>query len=85
MKKLKEQKYEVFVKDIQKVGYEVKTKKRVKYFEPIYKIDEETFEVVQDKEGRPVLDEEFTQTIKEFRKWALTQEETLKNLFLKEN
>jgi len=84
LKKLKEQNYEVFVKDIQKVGYEVKTKRRVKYFEPIYKIDEETFEVVQDEEGRPVLDEEFTQTIKEFREWALIQEETLKDLFLKE-
>ncbi len=84
LKRLKEQNYEVFVKDIQKVGYEVKTKKRVKYFEPIYKIDEETFEVVQDEEGRPVLDEEFTQTIKEFREWALTQEETLKDLFLTE-
>ncbi len=84
LKRLKEQDYEVFVKDIRKVGYEVKTKKRVKYFESIYKIDEETFEVVQDEEGRPVLDEEFTQTIKEFREWALTQEETLKDLFLKE-
>ncbi len=84
LKRLKEQNYEVFVKDIQKVGYEVKTKKRVKYFEPIYKIDEESFEVVQDEEGRPVLDEEFTQTIKEFREWALTQEDTLKDLFLKE-
>ncbi len=84
LKRLKEQNYEVFIKDIQKVGYEVKTKKRVKYFEPIYKIDEETFEVVQDEEGRPVLDEEFTQTIKEFREWAFTQEETLKDLFLKE-
>ncbi len=84
LKKLKEKNYEVFVKDIQRVGYEVKTKKRVKYFEPVYKIDEKTFEVVQDEEGRPLLDEEFTQTIKEFREWALTQEETLKDLFLKE-
>jgi len=76
--------YEVFVKDIQKVGYEVKTKKRVKYFESIYKIDKETFEVMQDKEGRPLLDEEFTETINEFREWAKGQEETLKDLFLKE-
>ncbi len=34
--------------------------------------------------GNPLLDEEFTGTIEEFRKWALGQEETLKNLFIKE-
>lgn len=84
LKRLNEQGYEVFVKDIQKVGYEVKTKKRVKYFEPVYGIDENTFEVMQDEEGSPLLDEEFTETIKEFKEWAKGQEETLSDLFLKE-
>lgn len=39
LKRLKEQNYEVFAKEIKKVGYEVKTSKRVKFFSPIYKIN----------------------------------------------
>jgi type I restriction enzyme M protein len=38
-----------------------------------------------DAEGRPVLDEEFTETLFQFQKWALGQEETLQRLFLKED
>lgn len=82
--RLKEQNYEIFVRDIKKVGYEVKTSKRVKYFDQIYRINYETFETVIDKEGRPVLDEEFTKTISDFRQWCLGQEKTLQNLFIKE-
>lgn len=84
LKRLQKQNYEVFVKDIKKVGYEVKTKNRIKYFEPIYKINEQTFEVEQDKEGRPLLDEEFTETVQAFREWAKSQEETLQDLFIRE-
>ncbi len=82
--RLKEQNYEIFVRDIQKVGYEVKTSKRVKYFSQIYKINYETFETEIDKEGKPVLDEEFTQTILDFRQWCLSQERILQDLFIKE-
>lgn len=74
--------YEVFVKDIQRVGYEIRTSKRVKYYSPSYKIDENTFDVVIDEHGAPVLDEEFTETVKDFRNWAISQEDTLKKLFL---
>jgi type I restriction enzyme M protein len=84
LKRLKEQNYEIFVRDIQKVGYEVKTNKRVKYFDPTYKINYETFETEIDKEGKPVLDEEFTQTVADFRQWCISQERTLQNLFIKE-
>ena len=84
LKRLKGQNYEIFVRDIKKVGYEVKTSKRVKYFDQIYKINYETFETEIDKEGRPVLDEEFTQTISDFRQWCLGQEKTLQDLFIKE-
>ncbi len=80
--KLKERDYEVFIRDIKKVGYEVKTIKRVKHLIPTYKFDKVNFEVEIDKEGNPMLDEEFTETIAEFKKWALTQEETLQKLFL---
>jgi len=84
LKKLQESNYDIFVKDIKKVGYEVRTSKRVKYFNPIYKINEKTFEIEQDEEGNPLLDEEFTENITEFRKWCLGQEKTLQDLFIKE-
>ncbi|KKU07598.1 MAG: N-6 DNA methylase, partial [Candidatus Magasanikbacteria bacterium GW2011_GWA2_45_39] len=81
--KLNKNGYEVFVKDIQRIGYEVRTSNRVKFFNPVYKIDENNFEIVINDQGESVLDEEFTETINDFRKWALSQEETLKKLFLK--
>ncbi len=84
LKKLQESNYDVFVKDIKKVGYEVRTSKRVKYFNPIYKINERTFEIEQDKEGTPLIDEEFTENVTKFRKWCLGQEKTLQDLFVKE-
>ena len=84
LKKLQESNYDVFVKDIKKVGYEVRTSKRVKYFNPIYKINERTFEIEQDEEGTPLIDEEFTENVTEFRKWCLGQEKTLHDLFVKE-
>lgn len=84
LEKLKEANYDVFVKDINKVGYEVRTSKRVKYFNPIYKINETTFEIEQDNEGNPMIDEEFTENIFEFKKWCLGQEEKLQDLFIKD-
>ena len=83
LERLKEQNYEIFVRDIQKVGYEVKTSKRVKFFSPIYKINYETFETEIDQDGNPVLDEDFTQTITDFRNWCVGQEKTLQDLFIK--
>jgi len=84
LKKLKEQNYEVFFKDIENVGYEVKTKKRVKYFEPVYKINYETFEPEIDNEGRVVLKEDFTETIHKFKQWCKSQEKEVIDLFIKE-
>ena len=83
LKRLQESDYSIFVKDIKKVGYEVRTSKRVKYFNPIYKINEETFEIEQNGEGEFLLDEEFTSTIKEFKEWCLGQEKILQDLFIK--
>ena len=82
LKKLKEQNYQIFFRGIEKVGYEVKTSKRVKFFSPMYKINYETFETVIDSEGRVELDEEFTITIQHFKEWCTGQEKTLKNLFI---
>ena len=84
LKRLNKYGYSVFVRDIQRVGYEKRTSKRNVFFNPLYKIDETTFETLVDGEGNPVRDEEFTDTIAEFRDWALGQEETLQKLFLRE-
>lgn len=84
LKKLVESDYSVFVRDIQRVGYQKRTSKRNVFFNPVYRMDETTFEVMTDAEGHPILDEDFTQTIADFGQWALGQEETLQRLFLKE-
>jgi type I restriction enzyme M protein len=85
LRRLTERGYSIFVRDIQKVGYEKRTSKRNVFFNQQYKIDEVTFETLVDSEGAPVVDEEFTETLADFRKWALGQEETLQKLFLKED
>jgi type I restriction enzyme M protein len=81
--KLKAQNYEVYFRGIEKVGYEVKTSKRVKFFSPNYKINYENFEIEIDKDGRALLDEEFTHTISDFKKWCLKQEKSLQDIFIK--
>jgi len=83
LEKLKKQNYEIFIKDIKKVGYEVRTSRRVKFYNPLWKINEKTFDIETDEQGNPLQDEEFTQIIKEFREWALSQEKTLIDLFVK--
>ncbi len=85
LKKLNEQGYSIFVRDIHRVGYEKRTSKRNVFFNPVYEIDETTFEISVDAGGNPVLDEEFTATRAEFCQWALGQEKTLQDLFLKES
>lgn len=83
--KLKKEGYEIFVKDIKNVGYEVRTLNRVKYYNPTYKFDEKTFDIAIDEKGIAKLDEDFTETIFGFKEWANTQEDTLKKLFLNKN
>ena len=84
LKKLQAGNYDVFVKNIKDVGYEVRTSKRVKYFNPIYKINEKNFEIEQDEEGNPLINEEFTSVVEEFRNWCLGQEKKLQDLFIKD-
>jgi type I restriction enzyme M protein len=82
LKRLKKQNYEIFIRDIKRVGYEVRTSRRVKYYNPIWKINEKTFEIETDEEGNSLLDEEFTEIVKEFREWVLGQEKSLKDIFV---
>lgn len=82
--KLKEQDYQVFFKEIKHVGYEVKTSKRVKYYAPLYKIDYSDFSIMIDGDGAPVILEDFTEAIREFKDWCTSQEQDLQYLFIKE-
>ena len=82
LKELRKKNYQVFSKEIKKVGYEVKTKNKVKTFETQYKLDPVTFEKMVNEDGTPMLDEEFSETIVSFKQWCNQQEETLKKLFL---
>lgn len=82
LENLQKNNYQVFSKEIKKVGYEVKTKNKVKCFETQYKINPITFEKEINSDGTPMLDEEFTETVVEFKQWCNMQEDTLKKLFL---
>lgn len=78
---LKSKNYDVFCKKIDKVGYEVRTSNGTKYFNKIYKYDNQNFDLIVDQEGSPVLDEQFSETVDEFKEWINQQEETLVKLF----
>ena len=82
LKMLRQNNYQIFSKEIKKVGYEVKTKNKVKYFETQYRINPVTFEKEINPDGTAQLDEEFTETISDFKYWCNMQEDTLKKLFL---
>ena len=51
--------------------------------ELLYKIDYETFEIQIDDEGNPMLDEDFSQTISDFKQWCVSQEQALQDMFIK--
>ena len=84
LKDLQEKNYEVFFRNIENVGYEVKTKKRVKVFEAKYRINFDNFQVSMSRDGSPILDEDFSETVSDFRKWCLSQEKEVGDLFIKE-
>lgn len=84
LQKLQKENYNIFIKDIHKVGYDVKTVKRVKVYEPVYKIDEDTFQIKINENGEPMQDEELSSTIDEFRYWCNSQEEALTDIFTSE-
>lgn len=74
--------YSVFTRDILNVGYKKKTAKRTVKFDNDYALDPDTFETITNTEGESVLNEDFTQVIKEFKEWCVNQELELKKMFL---
>lgn len=49
----------------------------------MYKINPLTFEIELDDKGRAKLDEDFSQTLSDFKSWCALQEEKLQELFIK--
>lgn len=74
-KKILKENYEVFVKDIKNIGYEVKKVKRTIEFKPQFIINEETFE----KTGK--INEDYSEMQKEFNEFLKRQEEEIKKAF----
>ena len=82
LEKLQNQDYQIYMRSIDNVGYKVCTDDRVKRFEPIYKRNAITFDTLTDNESTPLLLEDFSETVSEFKEWCLQQEETLQKIFL---
>jgi len=82
LKRLIHENYQVFSREIEKVGYEIKSRNKVKHFETQFRINPTTFEKEINPDGTAKLDEDFTRTVHDFKKWCNTQEDELKKLFL---
>lgn len=67
--------YEIFIKEIESIGYEVKTVKRTITFKPQFIINEDTFEHTSQ------LDEDFSSMQNEFQEFLKRQELEIKNAF----
>lgn len=67
--------YEVFIKEVENIGYEVKTVKRTITFKPQFLINEETFEHTSK------LEEDFSTMQNEFKEFLKRQELEIKNAF----
>lgn len=82
--RLRQNNYQIFVKSIENLGYKVVTKDRNKSFQPVYKINPQTFEAQIDENGKARIDEDFTQTIAEFKEWCKFQEQDLQDIFIRQ-
>ncbi|MDR3519963.1 MAG: N-6 DNA methylase [Candidatus Pacebacteria bacterium] len=67
--------YEVFIKEIENIGYEVKTIKRSITFKPMFVIDESIFERTSK------INEDFTSMLKDFKEFLQRQEYEIKKAF----
>lgn len=73
--------YKVFTREIENVGYEIVTKDRLINFQPVFKINDKTFEVEKDSNGNNVIHEDITRTIADFKDWLKGQEAECKEVF----
>lgn len=81
--KLQKEDYEVFCKEIDNVGYEIRTSNRIKFYNKLYKIDENTFEYEINENGELIEKEDFTEIKNQFKEWCKLQEKQLREGFIK--
>jgi type I restriction enzyme M protein len=74
-KHLLESDYDIFIKEVENIGYEVKTVKRTITFKPQFIINEESFEKTSK------LDEDFSIMQEEFKEFLKRQEIEIKDAF----
>ena len=80
---LQGQPYEIFDFPIERVGYTKVTRARTTLLVDRHKVDPATGRVLHDPAtGAPILDEEFSDVLPDFKQWARTQEPELQKLFL---
>lgn len=73
--KILNENYEIFIKEVSNIGYEVKKVKRSIVFKPIFKFNEKTLERTN------ILEEDFTDMQNEFNEFLKRQEEEVKQAF----
>lgn len=74
-KKILNNNYEIFIKEVDNIGYEVKTVNRTVTFKPQFIINEETLEHTSE------LDEDFTEMQRNFKEFLKRQELAVKKAF----
>jgi type I restriction enzyme M protein len=73
--------YKIFTREIDNVGYEIVTKDRMINFKPVFKINEQTFEIEKDLNGDNIILEDISETIRDFGLWLVGQEVECKEAF----
>ena len=73
--------YQVFVKEIEHVGYTVKEKNKVIDMPPDYLIDEETYEIVCDDYGNKCILSDFPELVSEFGEWLSNNKHRYKSIY----
>lgn len=80
---LKRQDYEVYSQTVKRVGFTKVTRNRTTLLVDKYLVDPTTGRVRHDPTtGAPLVDEEFSEIVADFRDWVRTQEPELQALFL---
>ena len=73
--------YCVFVKEIEHVGYTVKEKNKVIDMPPNYLIDNQTYEIIRDKNGNKIVLSDFPELVNEFGKWLKANKFVYKEIY----
>ncbi len=73
--------YEVFIKSIKNIGYEVKTTDRIVVMKPIFEVNTATFERIKDKNGNDKRLTDLPQLVNEFNDWLEKNKHIYKYLY----